>query len=329
MEIKILKRQGKSLRAIALEAGVAVNTVRKYLQGDGSPAYGPRPPRPWKLDPYREYLKARLESARPDRIPAVVLLREIREMGYSGGISRLRTLVSNLLPRREEPLVRFETLPGKQMQVDWVEFRHEGLYAFVATLGHSRLSFVEYTDSMQLPILLACHVHAFEYFGGVPEEVLYDNMKTVVLKRDAFGKGLHRFHPALWDLAKHYGFRPTLCRPFRAKTKGKVERFNGYLRHSFHIPLASRLKMAGLALDVKAASCEVLTWLREVANVRQHRETGRIPREVFESERLTLRPLPPAYRGAVPRDKQPERPRYPTVPPQHDLNRYNAFLEVA
>ena len=331
MEIKILKRQGKSLRAIAKESGVAVNTARKYLSTEADPMYSPRPRKPWKLDPYRDYLQKRIDSARPHRIPAVVLLREIREMGYPGGISQLRSFVAGFSPKKEEVLVRFETLPGKQMQVDWVEFKSEGLFAFVATLGHSRVSFVEYREDMQLPSLLECHIRAFEFFGGVPEEVLYDNMKTVVLLRDAFGKGLHRFHPALWDLCKHYGFMPRLCRPYRAKTKGKVERFNGYFRHSFHVPLLTKLRMDGVRLDRATASLEVRKWLKEVANRRHHRETGRIPWEVFEGERLALRPLPLPYQGKVPtqRPVSHEGNAYPTVPPQHALGQYDRFLEAA
>ena len=105
----------------------------------------------------------------------------------------------------------------------------------------------------RIEALIACHMRAFEFFGGVPREVLYDNVKTVALTRDAYGPGLHRFHPTLWDLARHYGFQPRLCRPYRAKTKGKVERFNSYLRHSFHVPLVTRLRQAGLRLDLQTA----------------------------------------------------------------------------
>lgn len=330
MEIKILQRQGESLRAIAEKCGVAVNTVRKYLATDQEPRYTPRPVKPWKLDPFKAYLEKRIHSAQPDRIPSVVLLREIREMGYAGGISRLRDYVAGISPKKEEVLVRFETLPGKQLQVDWVEFKKDGLYAFVATMGHSRVSFVEYMEDMQLPSLLECHIRAFEFFGGVPEEVLYDNMKTVVLQRNAFGQGLHRFHPALWDLAKHYGFLPRLCRPYRAKTKGKVERFNGYFRHSFHVPLLTKLRMEGVTLDRATATTQVKNWLRDVANQRRHRDTGRVPWEVFQEERLALRPLPLPYQGKTQEQAAAKMGgAYPTVPPQHALAQYDRFLEAA
>ena len=129
----------------------------------------------------------------------------------------------------------------------------------------------------ELETLLDCHEHAFEYFGGVTREVLYDNMKTVVLARDAYGPGEHRFQPAFLDFARHYGFVPRLCRPYRAKTKGKVERFNGYLRRSFYNPLASKLSQDRLHLDVATAHAAVRTWLFEVANVRVHGTTHQRP----------------------------------------------------
>ncbi|GAB7129643.1 hypothetical protein JCM19000A_41510 [Silvimonas sp. JCM 19000] len=230
VEIRILARQGKSIREIARATQLSRNTVRKYLRTHGQPARTPPAGRPHKLDPFKDYLRQRVAAAHPDWLPATALLLELREQGYRGGLSRVRHFLRSLrVPAAPEPLVRFETPAGQQMQVDWVTFRRgpTPLSAFVATLGFSRASYVEFVSDEKLPTLLACHEHAFEYFGGVPREVLYDNMKTVVTGRDAYGPGLHRFQPAFMDLASHYGFVPRLCRPYRAKTKGKVERFNG------------------------------------------------------------------------------------------------------
>jgi transposase len=327
MEIQIMKRQGKSLRETAKEAGVSVNTVRKYLTNPTPPQYGPRPPKARKLSPYEDYLRRRVESAKPMGLPASVLIREIKELGYPGGISQLKTFLSSLRPQEKaEPLVRFSTLPGIQMQVDWIEFRKDALFAFVATLGYSRASFVYYTTDMRLPTLLACHEAAFEYFGGTPQEILYDNMKTVVLLRDALGTGNHRFHPTFWDFAKHCGFLPRLCRPFRAKTKGKVERFNRYLRYSFHVPTQSKLKMQGDLLCALKANAMVRRWLHEVANARVHRDTQCTPWDLLEKERAHLSCIPPPYNS--------EKPvyiakAYQATPPQHDLSTYDALLEVA
>lgn len=339
MEIRILRKQGKSLRAIAGEVGVSVNTVRKYLADDQAPRYKRRVPKASKLEPFMPYLRERVEAARPHWIPATVLCREVRERGFVGSERLVRNFVRSLKPvRPEEPLVRFETVPGQQMQVDWIEFKRERLSAFVATLGHSRASYVEYVTDERIETLVACHIHAFEFFGGVPREVLYDNMKTVVIERDAYGAGLHRFHPTLWDLARHYNFKPRLCRPYRAKTKGKVERFNRYVRYSFHLPLVTRLRQAGLKLDRDTATIEARHWLREVANARVHAQTGRVPAEVLVEERASLQPLPKPYRGDIRAARATSRDVSPislpasariALPPQHVLALYDNLLREA
>jgi transposase len=205
-----------------------------------------------------------------------VLHQEIVLRGYTGGLSQLRAFLRTLKPRpAEEPVVRFETLPGEQMQVDWVEFRKgkSPLHAFCATLGYSRASYVEFVSDMKVETLIACHGHAFTALGGVPRRILYDNMKTVVLERDVYGEGQHRYHAGFLDYARHSGFIIKLCQPYRAKTKGKVERFNGYLRRSFYVPLVSRLAQNQQQLDVLTANAEVGHWLRDVANQRLHGTT--------------------------------------------------------
>ncbi|MDF3223324.1 DDE-type integrase/transposase/recombinase, partial [Escherichia coli] len=105
------------------------------------------------------------------------------------------------VPQEQEPAVRFETEPGRQMQVDWGTMRNgrSPLHVFVAVLGYSRMLYIEFTDNMRYDTLETCHRNAFRFFGGVPREVLYDNMKTVVLQRDAYQTGQHRFHPSLWQ----------------------------------------------------------------------------------------------------------------------------------
>jgi transposase len=92
-------------------------------------------------------------------------------------------------------------------------------------------------------------------------------------------RGSHRFHSGFLDYARHYGFVIKLCRPYRAKTKGKVERFNGYLRHSFYVPLVAALKQAGLTLDAVTANIEVRRWLKDIANERIHGTTQARPAE--------------------------------------------------
>ena len=123
MEIRVMRRRGSGIREIARELGCSRNTVRRYLREGGTGPYGPRAPRPWKLDPYKAYLSERVEQARPWWIPATVLLREIRERGYTGGISQLKVWLAPMKRREAEAVVRFETPPGKQMQVDFTEVR--------------------------------------------------------------------------------------------------------------------------------------------------------------------------------------------------------------
>jgi transposase len=303
VEIQLLKKHGFSLRQIAREVGCAVNTVRRQLAAGDMPKYVRKVQRPTKLGAYEAYLRARQEAARPLWIPATVLLREIAERGYRGGQTQLCAFLRTLKPvQAADPVVRFETAPGEQLQVDWVEFRKgaKALHAFCATLGFSRASYVEFVSDMKVQTLVACHEHAFAAFGGVPRRVLYDNMKTVVLERDSHGEGQHRYHAAFLDYARHCGFVIKLCRPYRAKTKGKVERFNGDLRRSFYVPLVSRLKsQAGLQLDVVSANIEVARWLQDVANERVHGTTGVRPSARLRHERPSLQPIPAPWRADI------------------------------
>lgn len=317
VEIEILRKQGMSLRRIASEVGCAVNTVRAHLASPGLPCYERKSKRPSKLAPYERHLRERQAAAWPDWIPATVLHREIAALGYAGGASQLRAFMRSLKPTvPEEPVVRFETEPGAQMQVDWVEFRKGArpLYAFCATLGHSRASQVEFVSDMKVDTLIACHEHAFAHFGGVPRQVLYDNMKTVVLERDAHGEGEHRYHAGFLDYARHCGFVIKLCRPYRARTKGKVERFNGYLRRSFYVPLLARLKQAGVELDTVTANAQVQIWLAEVANERIHGTTGAKPAQRLIEERPALQALPPVWRGDIAAARPQAEPVNPSEP---------------
>lgn len=331
VEIRVLSRQGKSIRGIAKELGVSRNTVREHLRDPHPRRYGPRLPRVTKLDPYRAYLESRIAAAHPRWISATVLLREIREQGYRGGISQLKALIRPLRPLKDDPLVRFETAPGEQLQADFTHIRRgqSPLLAFVATLGFSRASFVHFTEREDAATLSRCIVAALEYFGGVPQHLLLDNPATVVIERDAYGAGQHRFHPQLLQIAEQYGFIPRLCRPYRAKTKGKVERFNRYLKESFVLPLATTLKQAGISLDVETANAHVGPWLERVANRRLHATTGEIPAEQLVLERADLRPLPLSVLPLPVVQRRTSRVPTPIESFQHPLSVYEQLLRVA
>lgn len=331
VEIRVLKRQGMGIRAIAKELGLSRRTVRRYLRDPSASRYGPRERRPTKLGPYIRYVLGRVEAARPKWIPATVLLREIHERGYSGGISQLKAYLAPLKRGEPEPLVRFETEPGEQMQADFTHVRRgrDPLLAFVATLGYSRSSFVRFTVAEDAITLCACLREALAYFGGAPAHVLLDNASTMVSERDAYGEGEHRYHRDLLAVAEEYGFRVRLCRPYRAKTKGKVERFNGYLKSSFLVPLAATLKQSGLKLDVTAANAHIGPWLQNVANARVHATTGEIPNVRMQLERTKLQPLPvTVYAGAPIAVARRTAVPVPFESLQHPLSVYQSLLEV-
>ena len=321
MEVQILRKQGLSFRALAKKLCRAVNTVRKYCNG-GSFGYKARGVVGSKLDPYREYIQERIKAARPKWIPAAVMFREISVLGYSGRVRILQEYMRSLkLVPTEEVLVRFETEPGQQMQVDWAHFVYDGkkFYVFAAVLGYSRSSFVEFVEDMQIDTLLRCHENAFEYFGGIPKEILYDNMKTIVIARDAYGSNQHRFNQLFFDFAKYHGFIPRLCKPYRAKTKGKVERFIKYLRNSFFVPLCATAKQSGQALDLITTNFECTKWLNEIANRRLHQTTKQMPAVLLNQERSALNHMHASYFRST---DYKQDVIYSIVVPQHDLTVY-------
>jgi transposase len=180
LEIRVLAKHGLGVREIAREVGVSRNTVRRYLREPEAVHYRERPPRPGKLAAFEDYVVARLASALPERLAASVLLRELRERGYTGGYTILKDFVAaQQPPAAADPVVRFETAPGEQMQVDWATLRRgtDRLSVFVATLGWSRAAYVEFVTDERLETLLAAHERAFLAFGGVPQVALYDNMR--------------------------------------------------------------------------------------------------------------------------------------------------------
>ena len=331
MELAVLRRHGASIRELARLTGHSRNTVRRYLR-DGEPA-GVRKPaakRVEKLDGFKDYIVGRMCAASPARIPAAVLFREIKERGYRGGETRVKQFVRTLIPAPvAEPIIRFETEPGQQMQADWATVGRgaDRLSVFIATLGWSRMAYVEFCDDERVETLIRCHENAFVAFGGVTREVLFDNMKTVVLERNTYGRGVHRFHAGFLDCAKHAGIMPRLCQPYRARTKGKVERFVGYLKGSFWVPFVASMRQLGLAPDKHAANAAVSRWLREVANARVHATTGEIPAERLLTERARLQMLPAAYGGRSARIRDTAGVRSKAVLGyQHPLAVYDTLL---
>lgn len=296
MKIQILHNQGKSQREIANELGVSRNTVRRYLNMNiNEPKYKKRAGKKSKLAPYYSFIHSRIAQAAPIRLSGAVLLREIKELGYAGSQSLLLQYLHRYRGQRDTtPTIRFETGPGKQIQVDWGTMRNgkHPLHVFVAILGYSRAMFVVFTDNMRYDTLEACHRLTFEYFQGTTDEIWYDNMKTVVIERNAYGDGQHRLHQPFYQFAKDCGFIPKLCRPYRPQTKGKVERMVRYVRDNFYRPLWTKLAQQHETLDVETANMEVRLWLDNVAHKRVHDTTKQTPESRLAIERPYLKSLP-------------------------------------
>jgi transposase len=286
---------------------------------------------PSKLDPYKEFLNLRLEQAGGVCLPATVLHREIAERGFGGSVKIVQRYLAAVRPKPEpEPVVRFETLPGHQLQIDFVVLRRGAspLRAFTAELGYSRYPFVEFTDNERTETLIACLERAFHWFGGVPSHVLCDNPKTIVIERDAYDEGKHRFNSKLLDFAKHCGFVIRLCAPYRAQTKGKVERFHRYFRESFFNPLQSKYSEP---VDVALCNREIIAWLRDVAGKRIHATLKERPVDRFQREREHLKVIAPPYGGhrRLLADQVIAMPT-PIESLQHPLSTYQRFAaEIA
>jgi transposase len=194
-----------------------------------------------------------------------------------------------------EPIVRFETPPGQQAQVDFAEVRFPWgkRYALLVVLGYSRLLWVQFAPRQTMQVLMTGLEAAFRAFGGVPRELLFDQLKAVVIADERPGGGKLLENPEFLRFAAHWGFRIRACRPYRAQTKGKVERPVRYLRDNF---LYGREFLGDGDL---AAQCT--TWLADVDNQRVHATTRRVPAEVFATEeQACLLPLAPrAYRPLI------------------------------
>lgn len=290
------KRQGVSIQAISNMTGFDRKTVRKYLiQPEGAPIYGPRASPPSKLDPFKPYLEERLQAGVWN---AQVLLRELRERSYTGGYT---ILTDWLHPQRVAAGVlavrRFETAPGEQAQVDWehlgdlaMEGQVRKLWGFAFTLGYSRMMMAAAALEQKLGTLLRMHEEAFRQLGGVPQEILYDRMRTVWQGTDERDEIV--WNPVFLDFARHWGFRPRLCRPYRAQTKGKVESGVKYVRRNFLCGLQGR-EPGGL----EDLNTQLRQWVWEVANQRVHGTTHEQVMARWDADQLALQPLDgrPAY----------------------------------
>ena len=279
--------KGVYLIDIAADLGVHPRTVRRALQRGGPPP-GKRPhARHSKLDPYKAAVDRLLQAGVWN---AVVIWREIATLGYTGRGSILRDYIRpKRVLRPSRATVRFETAPGQQLQHDWTEVwtclagERQKLYVAVNTLGYSRRFHCWAALRADAEHTYESLIRAFEWFGGVPTEVLVDNQKAAVIEH-RHGEAV-TYHPRFLDLADQYGFRPRACRPYRARTKGKDERMVRYLKEHFFVRYQAFDSLAHLNQQAEQ-------WLVNEADQRVHGTVKEVVAVRFQREQPQLQPLP-------------------------------------
>jgi transposase len=299
-ETRVLLRhyleQGVGKAELARKLGVSRRTVYHWIEtaqldrdlDDEAVRYTPRPPVPTKLDSFKGIVQERLRAF--PRLTAQRVFEEVRAAGYNGGYTQLKQYVRHVRPRPIEDAVRrFETPAGFQGQVDFASFNLPWgrRYALVVVLGYSRLLWVRFYPRQNMQALFAGLESAFGAFGGVPQELLFDQMRSVVIGDDRLSRGALVLNGEFLRFAAHWGFRPRACRPYRAKTKGKVERPIRYLRESFFY--------GRTFLNDADLNTQTERWLATTANRRRHRTVGEEPQLRFErDERFALKSLAPS-----------------------------------
>lgn len=297
LHIVTMHADGWSIHALSRHFGIGRNTVRRILRKNdrnrdaGLDVPGRRLPRESLLDPFVSRMQTLL-----DEFPGITGLRmfeELRDAGYKGGITILRDRLSSMRKRpKRDPVVRFETDPGVQGQMDWspytIPFIRDGktkVLCFSYILGFSRRQYIDFTLHRDFHTLIRRHRDAFEYFGGVPRQCLYDGEKTVILRWEA---ARPVFNPAFVAFITHYRCQPIACPRGRAQTKGKVERPFQFIENN----LLNARKFQDME-DLKATA---KWWLKEKSDHHLHETTNRIVLELFleqEASALTALPLHP------------------------------------
>jgi transposase len=274
-----LKESKKSIaRALQLD----IKTVRKILRQKQPQGYSREKQESLILKPHKSYILKRLAAV---GYCAQAIYEELRLMGYRGSYDVVKRFVSPLREEAEiEATVRFETPPGQQGQADWgqcwtmIAGRRVKVHLFVLTLGYSRRMYAVATSDEKMPAFLRSHEEAFEFLGGVPHEIVYDNLKSVVLGRDFEGSRFE-WNPVFWDFSRYYGFHPAPHRPYRPQTKGKVESGVKYVK---------RFLRGKEFMSLDDLNAQLLDWITTFADQRIHGTTHRKPSEMFLEERDLL-----------------------------------------
>lgn len=314
------EQQGLKVEQIAQALGLDGRTVAKWI---AEPRYRPRhaPVRPSKLDAFKAQIRQWLE-AHP--YSAQQIFQRLQEVGFDGGITLVKDYVRTVRPRRAPAFLTLTFAPGECAQMDWGEYgsvpvgqTRRKLSFFVMVLCWCRLMYLEFTLSQKMEQFLACHQHAFEFFGNrVPEKIMVDNLKSAVLRR-LIGEA-PVFNRRYLDFANHFGFTITPCNVGKGNEKGRVESGVGYVKKNF---------LNGLEIpDFSAVNPAAQVWLETIANVRIHGETHQRPVDRFKEEqpRLHLAPTVPFDIATVESVRASSRFRV-----TYDTNRYSVPAEYA
>jgi len=285
MDIKSLAKQGYSHRAIARMTKTDRRTVKKYLEEEKLPVYK-KINRHSKLNPFKNLIDGWLEQEnyQATRVYELLVLE-----GFEGSYDIVQRYVQKIKEKRDRiAYVRFETIPGQQAQVDFGDFQiiepdgtKKTIYCFVMCLGYSRHMYIEFIEKCTIINFLKCHQNAFGFFGGIPAEILYDNMKNVIIKR-LLGKV--QWNREFEAFAMHYGFKPLVAPAYSPWVKGKVERPIGYVRERFWRGYVYN--------NLVQVNSNVKRWLIETASERIHGTTKEKVSIRFNKEKDYLGDLP-------------------------------------
>jgi transposase len=307
---------------IAAELSVHHDAVRRAIASDGFNRSTTRPVPASLVDPYKAFIQDTLEQH--PRLRATRVFEMIKARGYPGSVVQLRRYIAGVRPTaRREAYFRLRTLPGEQAQVDWGHFgriqvghANRALSCFVLVLGWSRAMYARFFLDQTTESFLRGHVLAFEALGGVPRNILYDNLKSAVVER----QGDHiRYGDSLLEMCGHYHFAPRPCAPARGNEKGKVERTIQYLRHAFFE--ARRFS------SVDDLNGQLANWIATIAHERRvpGDPEGHLVKDALAVERPLLLPLP-AHRFECDAVRAVSSGKTPYV--RFDLNDYSIPHEL-
>ena len=224
---EVEKEYGRpNISIIAQRCGCDRKTVRKYLDTSNIAAEHKKRQYASKLDEYKPYIQSRLSEY--PLLSGSKIYEELQQKGFDGSYTIVKDYLRTLRGKKTPLAVyRYETKPGDQAQVDWgdlgfiqLDGENRHLYVFSIILSYSRMRFAKCTLSMDVETLIQCHIEAFQYFGGIPKEILYDNMKTVITKK-TFNSKDSEYNKTFADFSSYYGFTIRTCKPYRPQDKRK------------------------------------------------------------------------------------------------------------